>query len=183
MKINLTNMLESEFEAEMVDWPRKFVVEQWSTVDKSDGPDDAADEQDKLDGYSLNLSSDDLSCSTIDPISSDTANDTTHAEQTCKFWSFEIIYSPIWSSPVLYFTTTDRSGSPVITRIEGVSQTEHPITGRPTYYVHPCMSEELAEEVGVNAGQRMLFFLSVMQRVVGVGLITADQLVARQGRE
>lgn len=72
--------------------------------------------------------------------------------------SLSVCYSLAYSVPVLYFRACDLSGSPIALEqvlsaeaIETngelrwglVSPMEHPITGQPYYYLHPCQSAVL----------------------------------------
>jgi Autophagocytosis associated protein, active-site domain len=92
------------------------------------------------------------------------ALDKTHnnINTTMTQWTFSIVYSDTWRVPILYFTVQwYDTGSPC-TRTEVlqwlksggnpgeddddngwdfVSQEEHPITGLPTFFLHPCQIE------------------------------------------
>lgn len=72
--------------------------------------------------------------------------------------SLSVCYSVAYSVPVLYFRACDLSGSPISVELilsaeamktdEGlrwglVSPIEHPITGQPYFYLHPCQTANL----------------------------------------
>jgi ubiquitin-like-conjugating enzyme ATG10 len=74
-------------------------------------------------------------------------------------WSFSVVYSHIWHVPVLYFTVQMQDGTP-LTRNEVIDSLhsycsdpdsfvhtsdfvtidEHPVTGSPSYFLHPCQT-------------------------------------------
>ena len=89
-----------------------------------------------------------------------------------SLWSFSIVYSPVWSIPVLYFQVQNSDGSilsrnEVLTIIIGqsfgdghedswnfISQEEHPVTGFPTYFLHPCQtSVRLSMLLGIESAK------------------------------
>jgi hypothetical protein len=71
-------------------------------------------------------------------------------------WKFSIVFSDTWRVPVLYFTVQHGDGTPllrsqVLEIIEVdekeiadtwdfVSHDEHPITGEPSFFLHPCQT-------------------------------------------
>jgi hypothetical protein len=74
-------------------------------------------------------------------------------------WNLSIVYSDTWRVPVLYFQVESRNGSPlvrshVLQLLNGgdegirdygwdlVSQEEHPISARPSYFLHPCQTSQ-----------------------------------------
>lgn len=72
--------------------------------------------------------------------------------------TLSVCYSLAYSTPVLYFRGCDLSGSPVdLSEMIGaeavetdrelrwglVSPTDHPVTGQPYYYLHPCHNSAL----------------------------------------
>lgn len=70
-------------------------------------------------------------------------------------WSFSVVFHEIWRVPTLYFDVNGSDGTP-ITREEVVrlvsdsmteeqswdfiSQEEHPMTGSPSFFLHPCQT-------------------------------------------
>jgi hypothetical protein len=75
------------------------------------------------------------------------------------FWNLSIVYSDTWRVPVLYFQVERRNGSPLVRshvlqllnggdegiRDHGwdfVSQEEHPISARPSFFLHPCQTSQ-----------------------------------------
>ncbi len=79
-------------------------------------------------------------------------------------WSFSIVYSNTFQVPVLYFHVQDHSGAPCtrsqvirwlrqnmtasadeefdVNSWDFVSQEQHPHTGFPSYFLHPCRTSE-----------------------------------------
>lgn len=75
-------------------------------------------------------------------------------------WHFSIVYSDVWKVPVIYFTVQQMSGAPCSrdevvdilrqqspqNRVEDswdfVSYDEHPMTGTPAFFLHPCRTQE-----------------------------------------
>ena len=73
-------------------------------------------------------------------------------------WRYSISFSDTWRVPVLYFTVQDSSGTPcprdqVLSMLPAssmqedtwdfVSYDEHPITGIPSYFLHPCQTKDI----------------------------------------
>ena len=73
-------------------------------------------------------------------------------------WSFSIVYSDTWMVPILYFAVTHLDGMPclrseVLNALtineqdfddtwDFISYEEHPITGLPSFFLHPCQTSE-----------------------------------------
>ena len=71
-------------------------------------------------------------------------------------WNFSIVYNETWCTPVLFFQVAHVDGSKlsrneVLEELEWdetsdswqfLSQEEHPVTGAPTYFLHPCHTWE-----------------------------------------
>jgi hypothetical protein len=70
-------------------------------------------------------------------------------------WRFSIVYSETYSIPILYFTVHHFGGAPCTgsevlelfnrakdTRSDFISQEDHPITGEPSFFLHPCQSKD-----------------------------------------
>jgi len=68
-------------------------------------------------------------------------------------WRFSIVYSHTWQVPLLYFTVQYMDGSPCLRSFilhvlgadvdesyDFISYDEHPVTGRPSFYLHPCQT-------------------------------------------
>ena len=94
---------------------------------------------------------------------------------TCDYteWTFSIVFHDIWRVPTLYFTCSQTDGTPLCrhqvldillnqqnklhSKLENeqtwseeelwefVSQEEHPITGKPSYFLHPCRTADRME--------------------------------------
>lgn len=77
-------------------------------------------------------------------------------------WNFSIVYSDTWGTPILYFQAQSADGTKlmrnqVLHELEWdlenmdhwqfVSEEEHPITGNPTYFLHPCQTSEYLVEM------------------------------------
>lgn len=89
-------------------------------------------------------------------------------------WIFSIVFHDTWRVPTLYFTCSQLDGTPICRRQvldillshsgtshdnlaedgtnsreeelwEFVSQEEHPMTGKPSYFLHPCRTAERME--------------------------------------
>ena len=85
-------------------------------------------------------------------------------------WTFSIVFHDVWRVPTLYFTCGHPDGSPLCRKEvlhillnhaslqqsnigewsehdlwEFVSQEEHPMTGKSSYFLHPCRTEERME--------------------------------------
>jgi ubiquitin-like-conjugating enzyme ATG10 len=89
------------------------------------------------------------------------------APQALSRWAYNVLYSPSYGEPVLYFEAHDQSGSPLplahvlaSLRLEGgaaaegatssvqlpavtLSQEDHPLLGRPFYLLHPCRTGDV----------------------------------------
>jgi Autophagocytosis associated protein, active-site domain len=90
---------------------------------------------------------------------------TTTTTTTTTQWYFDIVYSDTWRVPLLYFRVENRNhnGSPcsrshVVTMLrqyshynrvadawEFLSHEEHPITGIPSFFLHPCQTMQRME--------------------------------------
>ena len=103
-------------------------------------------------------------------------------------WRFSIVYSDTWRVPVLYFTVQDASGNPcprdqVLSMLPAASQQqdkwdfisydEHPITGTPSYFLHPCQTQDLLELLHHGEKQSstlLLSWLSMILPAIGFNL-------------
>ena len=106
-------------------------------------------------------------------------------------WYVSISYSHIWRVPVLHFTVqlpdgTPRSRQDVIADLlsysadpdssmnvtsDFVSIDEHPITGLPSYLLHPCQTTSLLETLGASstsAASRLWSWMSMILPHVGI---------------
>ena len=88
---------------------------------------------------------------------------------TFEEWSFDVLYSPVWGVPVLYFQVQNSDGS-ILSRNEVlnllnrscddshedswnfISQEEHPATGIPTFFLHPCQTSLRLRTLLMNEG-------------------------------
>ena len=77
-------------------------------------------------------------------------------------WRYSIVFSEVWKVPVLYFTVQDARGNPcprdvvlsMMPRLlsqedtwDFVSYDEHPVTGTPSYFLHPCRTREVLADL------------------------------------
>lgn len=86
-------------------------------------------------------------------------------------WFVSISYSHIWRVPVLHFTVQTQNGMPLNrqdvfsllnlhssdpenanTSSDNVSIDEHPVTGLPAYFLHPCQTTDLLEQLQCTSG-------------------------------
>jgi hypothetical protein len=112
-------------------------------------------------------------------------------------WNFSIVYSETWRVPVLYFHVQQRDGTPctrnhVLEVLQGdnhshqnqesdswdfVSHEEHPVSRCPSYFLHPCRTQERLETLWqtANAGSsdealRLLSWMSMIFPSVGCSI-------------
>ena len=87
--------------------------------------------------------------------------------QRFEVWSFDVFYSPVWRVPVLYFQIQNSDGS-VLSRNKVlkllshscddspedswnfISQEEHPCTGVPAFFLHPCQTSQRLSTLLMN---------------------------------
>lgn len=74
----------------------------------------------------------------------DTVTAGADATTTCMVlcWNLSIVYNPIWRVPVLHFAVTDRATGAPISPLPLGSYDEHPVTGLPCGFLHPCHTAE-----------------------------------------
>lgn len=95
-------------------------------------------------------------------------------------WTFSIVYSHTWQQPVLYFFGQESDGSPLTrTRVvdilsnlrhrnkvqdswDFVSAEEHPVSGMPAFFLHPCRTGALLETINSDPTDDALRLLSWM---------------------
>jgi ubiquitin-like-conjugating enzyme ATG10 len=80
--------------------------------------------------------------------------------QSSSQWRFSVVYSDTWKVPVLYFSVqVDSAGNPcsreeVLSMLpcpevsdtwDFLSHDEHPVTGAPSYFLHPCRTADRLE--------------------------------------
>jgi ubiquitin-like-conjugating enzyme ATG10 len=105
-----------------------------------------------------------------------------HSHDACILMEYHIVYSAPYACPVLYFRASFLDGKPLsISQVMGllsldgdtpgtiVTQAEHPLLGKPFFFVHPCnttsfLKELLADE---DMGRRMHKYLSLWVSLVG----------------
>ena len=103
-------------------------------------------------------------------------------------WRFTIVFSDTWRVPVLHFTVQDSTGNPcprhqVLSMLptaeqhndtwDFVSYDEHPITGIPSYFLHPCQTQDilkLLQHDSVQTSTLLLSWLSLILPTIGYTL-------------
>lgn len=103
-------------------------------------------------------------------------------------WRFTIVFSETWRVPVLHFTVQDSAGNPcpreqVLSMLPTakqhndtwnfVSYDEHPITGTPSYFLHPCQTQDiltLLQNDCVQSTSLLLSWLSLILPTIGYTL-------------
>lgn len=94
-------------------------------------------------------------------------------------WNFSIVYSDTYGVPVLYFRVQTLDGSPcerskvlewlpkqsVADSWDFISQEEHPITGLPSYFLHPCQASNRLKEILQSASQNASIFWAWMSTI------------------
>ena len=76
------------------------------------------------------------------------------SEHSTMEWHFSVVFSDTWHVPILYFAVQHRDGSPCTRSVvldalhredesyEFISYDEHPLSGIPSLYLHPCRTSE-----------------------------------------
>lgn len=119
-------------------------------------------------------------------------------------WSFSVVYSEVWRAPVLYFTVQRLDGIPCTRREvldmldhhdhqnaatvpdswDFVSWDEHPVTGIPSFVLHPCRTLERLQLLGASFDhptRRVWSWITMILPTVGVSVSPRTfQLVQRQ---
>ena len=112
-------------------------------------------------------------------------------------WNFSIVYSETWRVPVLYFSVQQKDGTPctrnhVLEVLQGdshshqnqvadswdfVSHEEHPVSRCPSFFLHPCRTQERLETLLQTANSsisdvalRLLSWMSMIFPSVGCSL-------------
>lgn len=151
---------------------------------------------------------------------------TSYCEQYYTEWTFSIVFHETWRVPTLYFTCGHSDGIPLCRRQvldillrhtaattscqqqkggdwneeelwDFVSQEEHPMTGKPSYFLHPCRTAERMEVMlqlqsrGVdgsdgknenNGGCPLLSWMSMVLPVVGCSSLSARDYTSFSSR-
>jgi len=83
----------------------------------------------------------------------------------CTEWFFSIVFSDTWLVPVLFFRVQRMDATPCLRQDilsycnnhdvkdswEFISQEEHPITGDPSFFLHPCQTSARLAKLQTNA--------------------------------
>eukprot|EP00521_Asterionellopsis_glacialis_P017665 CAMPEP_0195296006 /NCGR_PEP_ID=MMETSP0707-20130614/18587_1 /TAXON_ID=33640 /ORGANISM="Asterionellopsis glacialis, Strain CCMP134" /LENGTH=243 /DNA_ID=CAMNT_0040357377 /DNA_START=23 /DNA_END=751 /DNA_ORIENTATION=+ len=156
------------------------------------------DNDDVLTGDYLEDDTIDTDCDTV--LSPQRASTSKDNSAMGNEWRFSVVYSDTWRVPVLYFTVQKlNDGSPCLRtevlhslQIHGkhkevqvvgdtwdfVSSEEHPITGIPSFFLHPCQTSErlelllhsgkAASEQGKTSSPFLLSWMSMIFPAVGI---------------
>jgi len=113
------------------------------------------------------------------------------AMQTQTIWRFSIVYSHTWRVPVLYFDVENQDGSPcsrssvvdMLTQMhhqndtqdswDFVSYEEHPLTGHPSFFLHPCRTRDRMHRIKASTATpalRLLIWMSMILPSVGYSI-------------
>ncbi|KIW03373.1 uncharacterized protein PV09_05581 [Verruconis gallopava] len=109
--------------------------------------------------------------------------------------TYDILLSTSYRVPVLHFTVRDMAGGPVtdlasvyadmiptsfkdqvsgIGVIGAVSMTDHPLTGLPSFFVHPCNTADALRHVGggrlVSVSEYLFLWMGIIAPAVGLSL-------------
>ena len=104
-----------------------------------------------------------------------------HSTMDFTEWSFSVVFHEIWRVPTLYFDVNGSDGTP-ITREEVVrlvsdsmteeqswdfiSQEEHPMTGSPSFFLHPCQTVAKMELLLLQEQHNLCPLLSWMSMIL-----------------
>jgi hypothetical protein len=98
-------------------------------------------------------------------------------------WNFSIVYSETWRVPVLYFRVQQRDGTPctrdhvlgvlaggshhnqVLDSWDFISHEEHPVSRCPSFFLHPCRTQERLETLQASTSDEALRLLSWMSMI------------------
>ena len=110
-------------------------------------------------------------------------------------WIFSIVYSETWQVPVLYFTVSQEDRIPCsrdqVLEIlkeqddswEFVSYEEHPATGVPSLFLHPCQTKERMAQLldhGNTPEQQLWSWMSLIFPTVGFSIPSKTFLRVQQ---
>ncbi|KAF2435086.1 hypothetical protein EJ08DRAFT_389142 [Tothia fuscella] len=112
---------------------------------------------------------------------------------------YEVFLSPSYRVPVVYFSMQDAESRPLrdiddvytllvpqafknqlrdVGVIGGISTGDHPITGIPTFFIHPCQTAEALQRVAagrsVQVEEYMFLWLGIVGGCVGLHLTPDD---------
>ena len=114
-------------------------------------------------------------------------------------WHFSVVYSETWHAPVLYFHVQDmKRGEPctrsqIVTYLSNLypqnkvedtwdfcSQEEHPITRMPSFFLHPCRTNERLQHLTTpqehkqDPAATLLQWMTIMLPSVGLAIGSSD---------
>ena len=96
-------------------------------------------------------------------------------------WNFSVVYNDTFQSPVLYFDVQRLNGEPCSRKLvldwmkakvddswEFLSQEQHPTTGHPSFFLHPCQTPNVLQTLMGDSDRNVLWaWLSWILGVVG----------------
>lgn len=116
----------------------------------------------------------------------------TGSQYNDTLWFLSIVYNHTFGVPVLYFQTQYKNGSQCgrddivaylrqvhqQNRVENswelISMDQHPISGLPSFFLHPCRTKQRIQSILVdrpkNDGSALLSWLSMMLASLGLGV-------------
>lgn len=123
-------------------------------------------------------------------------------------WNFSVVYSETWQAPVLYFhvhndvyrgepctrtqivrhltKTLDAQNNNVSDSWDFVSQDEHPVTRLPSFFLHPCRTNERLQHLSNKDNKEeedpavvLLQWMSLILPSVGLSVSSADFVKVR----
>lgn len=141
--------------------------------------------------HSIDITADDAFLCTDDSIISD-CDSVSVTSLPKQLWSFSIAYSYTWRVPVMYFSVQLPDGTPcsrdeVIGNLrcfcnnneivndswDFVSSDEHPVTGIPSFFLHPCRTSHILETLNASttcSAMRLWSWLSMISPTVGLSI-------------
>lgn len=97
---------------------------------------------------------------------------------------YHVMYDESYQVPVLYFSATSSTGRLIKPgdlramldipqeQADGISQKDHPLLDTPFYYIHPCHTSKMMQDLGAGSqnsdGNSLLTFLSSVGPVAGL---------------
>lgn len=113
-------------------------------------------------------------------------------------WRFTIVFSDTWRVPVLYFTVQDSAGNPCLRQQvlsmlpaaeqqedtwDFVSYDEHPVTGMPSYFLHPCQTQDILKILQKDCSQTSTLLLSWLSLILPTIGYTLPSMVFKKLRK
>jgi hypothetical protein len=91
-------------------------------------------------------------------------------------WHLDVIFSMVWKCPVVYLSIFDSTGSPITFQYLSesqvpITQDEHPISGLPSYFIHPCNTNQLLDGEHIESGRQLEFFLRIVEMQLKIPIL------------